>query len=132
MRNGYVNIRLTPAVRFFWRCLAVFLVFAQVASAAGLCLGPTPGTSSALQASSVDCDPHDGNSGMVCASDLVPADQVTASEHRVDFPALPDLAPGFALVLVQAPITLPWGRLTWSESPPPPLPHFLQFERLLL
>lgn len=130
MAVTFSRARLTPAMRLFWRCMMMFVVFAQGATAAELCLDFAGGaTSSALRASSSDCYPHHGQDDMVCASDFTPSDQVSSANP---FSATPDLAPAlFRLSIHQPPASLQ-QRHARIESPPAPISQFLLLKRLLL
>jgi hypothetical protein len=117
-------------MRLFWRCMLMFVVFAQGATAAELCLDYARGaTSSALHASSSDCHPHHGQSDMVCASEVIPSDQAPLTNP---FSPTLDLAPALFRVSIQ-PLPAPFQKhYAPTESPPAPISQFLLFQRFLL
>jgi hypothetical protein len=130
MAVTFSRARLTPAMRLFWRCMMMFLVFAQGATAAELCLDYAGGaTSSALHASSSDCYPHHGQDDMLCASEVMPSDQAPSANP---FSPTLDLAPALFQVSIQPPPAPPQQRHVRIDSPPAPVSQFLLFRRFLL
>jgi hypothetical protein len=80
--------RLSPAIRLFWRCLAVFIVFAQVAAAAEPCPDRISCGQGALHARAHAIDRHHGSSPEFCPSQFV-----QASGLRVDVQEMDDMSP---------------------------------------
>lgn len=120
---------LSPAIRLFWRCLAVFILFAQVAAAAEPCPDRISCGQGVLHASAHAIDRHHEDSPEFCASQFVPAIQGPAIDPAS---LVPDLGPVFTIVALWPPSPRVQETLAQQDAEPfAPVPRFLSLRRLL-
>jgi len=129
MVQGASSPRLSSAIRSFWRGLAVFVLFVQIAAAAIPCADASPCGHGAQHASANVLDRHHGIGSELCASAFVPANQVPAIDPTL---LVPDLGPAIAVAALwpSAP-AVQVAQARQVVQPFAPLPRFLTFGRLL-
>lgn len=126
-RASVVNV--SPLICFFWRCVAAFILFAQVAAAAEPCRDYTACGSGTQHASCSVLDRHHGDRTEFCANEFVPASQAPVID-----PAnlVPDLGPAIAVVALWPPTPAVLVSQAQRDAEPfAPVPRFLTFRRLL-
>lgn len=129
MVQGASGSRLSPVMRTFWRGIAAFLLFMQVAAAAAPCGDHVACGPQAQHASTNLLDRHLGAGTEPCLNEAVSASQVQAIDAAV---LMPELAPAFTVVALWPPrlsVRVPQARQ--YAAPFAQVPRFLAFRRLL-
>lgn len=106
MANRHFSANVTPAWRFFWRCVAGLLVFAQVALAADQCL--LFGNADRHAAQAITGDLHQSQDDTDCSTDPGRPDQAPAADPSNLWAALgPPIAPPVAWPLSMQAVAQP-------------------------
>jgi hypothetical protein len=128
MGIGALGAGFKRSTRWFLRCLAVLLFFAQVGAVAAPCFDCASDGRSASHAGADRVDRQHGGQEAICADGLVPANQASARNAGVQ---APDLGPAPAVTALRIPNTPRIVVQAWGAVPLAPVARFLMFGKLL-
>lgn len=129
MVNGNAETRHSRTLRFFSRFLAALMVFAQLSAAAAICPDYVTGARGGHEACAQEPGQREGTNDQMCASEFVPANQMSAVNPAVEVPDLPLTLTVAALWPAVPSVQVPQPRQ--NAAPLAPVPRFLVFGRLL-